>query len=245
MYNRGGETPQKMPREQGDVIASFHEGRQVDWDHVEAVKEVFTEATLFNLLKEILVGGCQDPHIHGQGLFAPYAFEPLGLEYPKQLDLARRGYLAYLIQEYRTPMGLLESACLLANSPCKGPFFMAKKLTFQKCCRIGRAINDNKGFALSWTQLMNGPCHELFSSTAFSLNQDGGIRWRNILYQLVDHLHLRVFANDAAKLCRGFYSALEVTKTPAALLSINPTVSTSSRLHLHPPGQPITIPPKS
>ena len=77
------------------------------------------------------MGGGQDAHVHGQGLFPAQPLELAGLQDPEQLDLRRRGNFADLIQKYRAAVGLLETPRLLAQGPGEGPLFVAEKLAFQ------------------------------------------------------------------------------------------------------------------
>ena len=46
---------------------------------------------------------------------------------------------------------------------------------------------------------MKGPGHQLLAGAALPLDEDGGIRGRHVFDELIDYLHLGVFANEVAK----------------------------------------------
>ena len=96
-------------------------------------------------------------------------------------------------------MGLLETAGFLSNGPSERTFLMAKELAFKKGSRIGRTVDDHKRLFLARTPAVNSPGHQFFTSTALALNQDSGIGRGDIFNQLVDQLHLWVFADNTAK----------------------------------------------
>ena len=202
-----GKTAQEMEGQPGDIVFPVPEGRQDDGDDVEAIEEVFPEGPFFDLGQEILVGGGQDAHIHGQGLLSPQALEFAGLQDPEQFDLGRRGNFADLIEKDRAAVGLLETPRLLAQGPGEGALFVAKELAFQQGGGIGGAIDHHKRTGSAGAVGMNGPGHQFLAGAALSLDEDGGVRGRHVFDELIDDLHLGVFADEAAKPGGGVHPA--------------------------------------
>ena len=58
------EAPQKGLGQQGHVAPALAQRRQLDGNDVEAVEEVFAEASGLHLGFEIPVGGCHHAHVH-------------------------------------------------------------------------------------------------------------------------------------------------------------------------------------
>src|SRR5579862_1715674 len=53
----------KVLGEQRDVLAAFAQRWEANPDHVQAIEQVFTESSLLNFFRQILVGRGDDPHI--------------------------------------------------------------------------------------------------------------------------------------------------------------------------------------
>jgi hypothetical protein len=57
---------------------------------------------------------------------------------------------------------------------------------------------------------MDGLGDQLLARSAFTLDENRGIRRGGVFDQLVDDPHLRVFTDDAAEFGRAFYPLLEI-----------------------------------
>ncbi len=88
---------------------------------------------------------------------------------------------------------------------------MTEQFAFQEGGRVGRTIYDHKGLILAPTLPVNGACHQFFAGTALSRYKYGGIGGGDVVNQLVDQLHLRIFADDATIFCRSSYATLKLT----------------------------------
>ncbi len=52
-----------MTHQQGNVLNAFAQVRQLERQHIDAVKQVFAEAILLDLALQVAVRGCDDPDI--------------------------------------------------------------------------------------------------------------------------------------------------------------------------------------
>ena len=70
-----------------------------------------------------LVGGGDDPHVHGDGLGPPNPVEGVPVEHLQQLGLHGEGELADFVEEEGPLVGQLKHAGLpLLAAPVKAPF---------------------------------------------------------------------------------------------------------------------------
>ena len=61
----------KMPHEKGNILLSLSKGGDMDRDDIEAIVEVFSKFSIFDLLLQILIGGCDQTGIYGDGFCLP------------------------------------------------------------------------------------------------------------------------------------------------------------------------------
>ena len=59
-----GEERGEVLGQRWNVLATLAQRRRADWNDVEAVKQIFSKTTVADLLGQILVRGCDDPHVH-------------------------------------------------------------------------------------------------------------------------------------------------------------------------------------
>src|ERR1039458_2349791 len=99
-----------MIGEEGNLFADFPQRRHVNMDHLDAVVEIFAEVPLDDLGLEILVGGGEDAHIHGDGGASADAFQDALLEDAENLGLGGEREIANFVEEERSAIRLLELA---------------------------------------------------------------------------------------------------------------------------------------
>jgi len=94
-------------------------------------------------LPEILVRGCQQPHVSfRRPVIADAADFPL-MQNAEQLELQQRADVADFVEEQRPAVGGLKQAHLVAHGAGEGPFDMAEELAFQECFGDRRAVEMN------------------------------------------------------------------------------------------------------
>jgi len=71
-------------------------------------------------------------------------------------------------------------------APVKRTSFVAKKFTFEQIERNGGAIQPHEGTPATRAEVMDRVCDQLLAGAGFSLNKNGGIRWRHP-FDLFEH----------------------------------------------------------
>ncbi len=105
-----GKLAQKMAGQNGNVLAPLAQGRQMDVDHVQPVEEVLAEPSGHDLFLQILVRGCHQTKIHGNGLGPSDPLDDPFLQHAQELDLHLLRQLADLVQKKGPALGQLEAA---------------------------------------------------------------------------------------------------------------------------------------
>jgi len=99
------EDPDKVIDKEGDVLHSFPEGRQHQFEDIDAVVEVLPEPALFNQFLEVLVGSGNDPGVMTDALHTPQGFVGLFLKDPEEANLQGRGDVADFVEEEGSLIG--------------------------------------------------------------------------------------------------------------------------------------------
>ena len=73
---------------------------------------------------------------------------------------------------------------------------IAEKLTFEESFRNRGAVYGEKGVILSRTVVMDALCEKLFSRTAFSINEHGGVGGRHLSHDSKKGAHAAVIADN-------------------------------------------------
>jgi hypothetical protein len=107
----------EVGRQHRDVLGALPKRGDPDGDHVQPEVQVGPEPPLGDLLLEVLVGGGDDPHVHGDRLVPAHRRHRLLLEHPEQLHLQVGAHLADLVEEDGPVMGRLELPGRVACAP--------------------------------------------------------------------------------------------------------------------------------
>src|SRR4030042_84040 len=188
-----------MRSQKRDSVFALTEGGNENRNDVESVIKVFSEGAPLHLFGQIFVCRSDHPDVDLQGLLSTHPLQTMILQDPKEQDLGGRRYLANFIEEDRSPISHFKPTNLSPDGPGERPFFMTEEFTFQQVLRIGRTISDDKGFVLPVAVEMNCPGDQLLSCSAFPLDEDSGIRVRNVRDQLKDLLHPGILPEDVSE----------------------------------------------
>src|SRR5438552_9518250 len=71
----GAEIFQEIVRHGGDVVRSFPQRRDTDWNNAETVVKVLSEFLLRHQVVQAAIGGCDDAYRNANGLLASHAME--------------------------------------------------------------------------------------------------------------------------------------------------------------------------
>src|SRR5215472_5151986 len=121
-----------MVHQQRDILAPLPQGRNLDRENVEPVKEILTKLLLPNHGSEIAMRRRNQPHVYLDRLRASEALELLLLDCPQQFRLEFQADIANLIQKERAAIGQFESAFSLNQSSSERPLLMAEQFAFEE-----------------------------------------------------------------------------------------------------------------
>ena len=113
--------------EQGvDILLAFAQGGNIYRYRVEPVIEVFPEASLLDGRLQVDVGRRHDAYVRLLRLRRTDTDELSRLEYAQQAHLGGVGKFGYLVEKYRTSVGLFEVSLAGLRRTREGAFFMAE-----------------------------------------------------------------------------------------------------------------------
>ena len=118
----GTEPPEDVVDQEGDVHAPVFQGRQVEPENVEAIKEVLPEQAVFNKFPQPPVGGGDNAHIHLLGAAASQWIEFPVLEYTQQFGLQGQGQVADFVKENSAAVRFVEPSGFLTVRSRECPF---------------------------------------------------------------------------------------------------------------------------
>ena len=95
-------------RQRQEVDSPIPQRRNRQAEEVQAMEEVGTEASLGDELAKALVGGRNDPNVHGNILRATDPADPVVFEHRQQLGLDGEREAAQLVEEERAAMSGFE-----------------------------------------------------------------------------------------------------------------------------------------
>src|SRR5680860_1613840 len=127
---------EKMLNQQWQVIVSIPQGREVDGDDIEAVKQIFAEPASLYLLRDDLVGGGDHTGINLDRHGTADAFELPFLKDPQQLLLCRKRHLPDLVEQDRALVRHFEATLALVDRAGERALLVAEELTLQKLSLI-------------------------------------------------------------------------------------------------------------
>jgi len=183
-------------RQHRDVLPALPQRGDPDGDHVQPEVQVGPEPPLGDLLLEVLVGGGDDPHVHGDRLVPAHRGDRLLLEHPEQLHLQVGAHLADLVQEDGPVVGRLELSRPGCVRPRERPLDMAEQLALQELRGDGRAVDGDEHPVRARGKVMDGPGHELLPRAAFPGDQHRGVCVGHLLDQGEDLLDRVADADD-------------------------------------------------
>src|SRR6202007_139416 len=86
---------------QWNVVHSLAQRRNGDRKHVQPEKQVLAESSSRNRGRQVAIGCCDHPNIHGDRMVTSHALKFLFLQYPQERDLRFYGEITDFIQKER------------------------------------------------------------------------------------------------------------------------------------------------
>ena len=121
-----------MLTQQQNVLCSFAQGRQMDFDGIDAVQQILPETPVFNHFVQGHIGCRNHPHIDGACLIGTHPGDYAVLQRRKQFSLQSGGEVADFIQKNSTPVGCFKTPGSVVARISKSTFDVAKKFTFKQ-----------------------------------------------------------------------------------------------------------------
>src|ERR1700719_3722876 len=129
----------------------------MDGEHVQAVKQILTEAPLRYGCVQIAVRGRQHTYVDRDRPVPPDAFKRALLEHSQEHDLCFRWQLADFIQKERSTVGRFEAPDSPLNGASEGALLMAEELRRDQRGWNRRAVDADERATRALRAVVNRP----------------------------------------------------------------------------------------
>ena len=117
---------QKVANQQRNIGRAFAQGWQPDRKYVQPVIQIGAKAALFDHLRQIAIGGGDQPDIDFQRVRAADPLEFLILQHPQQLGLSAGAQFAHFVQKQGAAISEFKPALALSSRAGERALFMAE-----------------------------------------------------------------------------------------------------------------------
>ena len=152
-----------MTRQHRNIFAPLTQGRQAQANHIQTVKQVFAECALLHPLFQVLVGGCNHPHIGFDGAVAAHAVEVAIAQDPQQAGLQIELHVTNFIQEQCATIGLFKAATAHGLRTSEGTAFVSKQFALEQIFGNGCGIDGDKRTTGTLRMFVQCTCHQFFA----------------------------------------------------------------------------------
>src|SRR5262245_42650951 len=118
----------KVLDQRGDIFPPLAERRNLEREHVQAVKEIFSQGTTSDRTLQVAVGRGNHPHVRANRLRSADTLEFPLLQNAQEGNLRFRRQLTDFIQEDRASLCKLKPAQALLQGSGKGSFLVTEQL---------------------------------------------------------------------------------------------------------------------
>src|SRR5687768_3070141 len=151
----------EVRREKRNVFGPMAQGRDDDRKDVQAIVQVGAKGMPLYHLPKVVVSGCNDPDVHGDGTpTASQAFDLLLLKCTKQLRLQFERKVTDLVEKERAAVRSLESPNGLSRGSGKCAPLVSKQLTLEETGRNRRAVDGDEALVSSRARIVNRACNQ-------------------------------------------------------------------------------------
>ncbi len=135
---------EQVPDQEGYVVPTLAQGRQLDVPLREPPVEIGAEALLAHLRAQIPVGSADDGDVDGDLAAAAHGADLAHLEHAEELRLQVEGQLAELVEEQRPSVRGLEEPGPAAHRPGEGPAHVPEELAREHLPGEPRAVHRDQ-----------------------------------------------------------------------------------------------------
>src|SRR5580704_17365646 len=122
---------EEMVRQQGDVLAAFAQRWKMDFDGIQAKKQILAESTRGRLGSHVCVGGRQNAHVRSTCRRRADALEFARFEHPQKLGLQIQRDVGDLVQKKGAALSKLKTPDTIVARVGEGTFHVAEELAFE------------------------------------------------------------------------------------------------------------------
>ena len=123
--------------------------------HIQAVKQIAAKLFLRHALRQIPIGGCDQPQIHFDRSRPSQPFEFMVLQNPQQLGLQLQRDFADLVEEESAFISQFQAPNLLPDRSGKCALFVTEQFALQQPGRNRGAIQGDETFVLPFAGAMD------------------------------------------------------------------------------------------
>ena len=158
-----------------DIIESFAEGREVDFEGIDAEEQVFAEAAFLNHLLEFAVGGADDSNIDMEWFVVSYAANFAGFEESEEFDLHAFVEFAEFVEEQSSAVGDFEETGAVCIGAGEGAASVSEEFAFDEVFGDGAAVDGDEGFVATFALFMDASGDHFLASAGFSEDENSGV----------------------------------------------------------------------
>ena len=166
-------------------------------NHVEPIEEVFAEAALTHLGREIAIRRCDHTHVDGNRIVASHALEVPLLEHPQELGLHERGEFPDLVEEERAAVRLLEPADAAFVGAGEGALLVPEHFALEERFGDGRAMERNERRLHPWAQRVDRSRKLALACATLARDEHCRARRGHSTRDAVDFLHRGARTDEA------------------------------------------------
>ena len=178
-----------MVHEERNVLQPLAQGWNLHRDDRETIIKVLTKTAVAYLRLKRFVGCPNHANVHWHALVIADSANFAFLQNAEQFCLERSGHRVDFVEENRAEVRFLEQSTLVCYRAGKGAFLVSKQLDFEQVLGQRAAIDRDEGMMLAIAVEMQPARDQLLACAAFALDEDGAVRVRDLVDQVINGLH--------------------------------------------------------
>lgn len=123
---------EEMVRQQLYILRTFTQRRQLQWKHLQAVKQIIAQLAARHRFLGNPVGGGNDPYIDFDFPIRAYPHKFVGFEHTQQFDLKFERHFSNFIKKQGAAVGAFEVTGALPHGAGKATLLMAEHFAFDQ-----------------------------------------------------------------------------------------------------------------
>ena len=190
------EPVRQVLREQRDVVAPLAQRRERDREDIQSIVEIVPESILPDFVRQITIGGGNDPHVDVHRARAAQSLELSLLQNAQQLWLQLDRKVADFVQEQRPSMSELEPPGLARMRSRERAALASEQLALDQRGGQRRAVERDEFPRRPRTAPVNRARDQLLASPGLAQQQHGGMRGSHLIEPEHHVAPCRTFADE-------------------------------------------------